>query len=195
MTTIITRLYASSDKAAAAVSALKAKNFRNADVDCVAGDDAGGALRAAGVYEAAAQTYAEKLKEGGAVVVVRAPYGNTILARRILDAAGPEASPVKHDEVFIGSVDKPSCSDSRYLPELLPEGTLVMSDMLFPRAVIKGDWTLTGSFGLLSNREPKVSLSDNATPFSSALGLPLLSKREPRVRIIETPPRATLIEK
>ncbi|WP_293867403.1 hypothetical protein [uncultured Alsobacter sp.] len=191
MTTIITRLFASPDKGAAAVSALKAKKFKDSDIDCIAGDGAAGALSAAGVYEAAAQTYAEKLKDGGAVVVVRAPYGNAILAKRVLDAAGPEASPVKYDEVYLEAADKPVCTKDRYLPELLPEGTLVLSDMLFPRPVIKGDWHMFG--GGLSNRVPSGNLTDWS--FSKMLGLPMLSNREPKVNLITSPPYASLIDK
>lgn len=192
MTTNITRLYASAEKAAAAVSALKAKKFKDSDIDCVAGGDgAAAALSAAGVYEAGAQTYAEKLKAGGAVVVVRAPYGNAILAKRVLDAAGPEASPVKYDEVYVESADKPVCTKDRYLPELLPDGTLVLSEMLFPRAVIKGDWKMFG--GGLSNRVPTGGLSDWS--FSRMLGLPLLSSRTPKVNLITSPPYSSLINK
>jgi hypothetical protein len=76
---------------AAAVSALKAKKFQASDVDCIAGGDgAAAALSAAGVYQAAAETYAEKLKDGGAVVVVPRALRNALLAKRVLDEAGPE---------------------------------------------------------------------------------------------------------
>ena len=192
MTTNITRLYASAEKAAAAVSALKAKKFKDSDIDCIAGGDgAAAALSAAGVYDAGAKAYAEKLKGGGAVVVVRAPYGNALLAKRLLDEAGPEASPAKYDEIYVGSVDKPVCTQNRYLPELLPDGTLVLSDMLFPRPVIKGDWRMFG--GDLSTRQPKVNLTD--WTFSGMLGLPMLSKREPKVNLITSPPYSSLIDK
>lgn len=192
MTTNITRLYASAEKAAAAVSALKAKKFKDSDIDCIAGGDgAAAALSAAGVYDTGAQAYAEKLKAGGTVVVVRAPYGNALLAKRLLDEAGPEASPVKYDEIYVGSVDKPVCTENRYLPELLPEGTLVLSDMLFPRPVIKGEWLMFG--GSLSTRQPKVNLTD--WTFSGMLGLPMLSKREPKVNLISSPPYSSLIDK
>lgn len=192
MTTIITRLYASTEKGAAAVSALKAKKFKDSDFDCITGGEgAAAALAAAGVYEAGAQTYAEKLKGGGAVVVVRAAFGNAVLAKRILDASGPEASPVKYDEVYAGSQDRPNQTKERYLPELLPDGTLVLSDMLFPRAVIKGDWHMFG--GSLSSRVPTGGLSDWS--FSRMLGLPLLSSREPKVSLITSPPYSSLINK
>lgn len=198
MTTIVTRLFASADAGPAAVAALKAKKFKDSDIDVVAGGDgARAALINAGVYAGGADAYAAKLKDGGCVVVVRAPYGNAILANRVLDGQGPVASGVQHESVYVGSVDaRPLYKYEKNLPELLPEGTLVLSEMMMPRAVISGEWTFSHIFGLpfLSSRRPSGGLTDNATPFSSALGLPLLSSREPKVRLIDSPPRARLID-
>lgn len=180
MTTIITRLYASGDQAAAAATALRDSEFDDANISVFgAGPDQAGAVMAAGVHQSASDIYAHHLGEGAGLVVVRAPYGSAVTAMRILNRFDPVKTAVKVTERYLGTPDPRA-------KEILPQakkrmGTdiLVCSDGLFPPAVIRGTTFFSAwlGFPLLSMRGARASLvSGSTTPFSSALGLPMLSK-------------------
>jgi hypothetical protein len=180
MTTIITRLYASGDQAAAAANALRESEFDNDNINVFsAGADQAAAIRAAGVHDSASEIYASHLRDGAGLVVVRAPFGSAVTASRILSRFHPVKTAVKTTDRYLGTPDPRR-------REILPQpkkrmGTaiLVCSDGLFPPAVIRGSSFFSEWLGLplLSARTGKAKLvSGNSTPFSSTLGLPVLSK-------------------
>jgi hypothetical protein len=102
MTTLVTRLYDSADRAQAAVKELTAKGFRK-DLVTVATDAA--ALTASRVPADAVQTYAAALAGGGAVVAAQCPAGTSFAVRNLLDSYGPKVSGVAEEEVFLKTVD------------------------------------------------------------------------------------------
>ncbi|MBO6756093.1 MAG: hypothetical protein JJ902_07180 [Roseibium sp.] len=212
MTTIITRLYNDKRKASRVVSALKSEDYLERDIDVVTGKDdpddtdhsaIRGELRKAGVYPNAATIYAQKVAEGHALLVVRAPFGRSLRAIEITDSFQPIRTEVKHTEVFVGTRDKPRVYNDKYLPVLLDDtimtgrttpgligsGTPLSSLFGFPlltdgknrtRLLTKNPFPLSSLFGLtlLTKGGSRTSLwTNNPFPFSSLFGLPLLLKK------------------
>lgn len=184
MTTIVTRLFASPDQAAAAAAALKSEDFLDRHVHVIAGDDALAAILDAGVHRSAALIYADRLKQGAGLVVTQAQFGMALKAAKILKQHGPIASGVKSQDVYVGSVDNRPMYPNRYLPILL-DNTTVFSGLLLP-ALTSRNRLFSRMVGLpmLSNkRAPRASLS--SMRFSSMLGLPLLTRgKGPRASLI-----------
>lgn len=161
MTTTITRLYASQADAEAAVKTLKDEMHQDRDISMIAGtppsedaestasaDSYIGAIKSAGVYDAAAKIYADHVAGGKALVVYRAPFGRARSAGVLMDSCNPVETDVKYTAVYdrgrdIGTVRSPSGQVN------------VLRDTLI----------------LSSGRKKK----SNPTPFSSALRLPVLS--------------------
>jgi hypothetical protein len=106
MTTLVTRLYDSADRAQAAVKDLTSKGFRK-DLASVVSDAASAAadLAAARVPADAAKLYADAVAKGGAVVAAQCPAGTSFKVRELLDSYGPKASGVAQEEVFLKTVD------------------------------------------------------------------------------------------
>ncbi len=176
MTTIITRYYATSDAAAAATAQLAEEEMRMDCVDLFSGGGSEDGIIRAGVYASAAKAFAARLAEGGALVVVRAPFGQSYFVKDILDAHGPIDSGVAYSEQYIESQPSHPERYNAYLPVLLDSDTLVLSGPMMPAVV--SNWSFSKMFGmpLLSDKPAGRAklLSDNSTPFSSALGLPTL---------------------
>ncbi len=130
----------------------------------------------AGIYPSAAKGYAERLAQGGALVVVRAPFGQALWSADILDGHGPIDSGVAFEEAYIESTPTHPQRYNKYLPVLLDSDALILSGGSFPP--IAKSWSFSKMFGmpLLSSKQAGKAklLTDNTTPFSSALGLPLL---------------------
>ncbi len=195
MTTIVTRLYANPDQAAAAAAALKSEDFLDRHVHVIAGDDALGQIQAAGVHQSAALIYAERLKQGAAIVVTHAQFGMALKAAKILNRHGPINSGVKSQDVYIGSVDNRPMYPNKYLPVLL-DNTTIFSGLLVPPLTSRNR-LFSAMFGLpmlSSKRGPRASLS--SMRFSSMLGMPLLTRgKGPRASLItkNTTPFSTAI--
>jgi hypothetical protein len=107
MTTRVTRLYATPEKAEAAASALAARGFGRDIVSVLhmpAGTDMAkvtGALRAAGLVKAAVEGYAPHLRAGHPLVIATAPTGAFFKVRDILEEYGPLASGVARQDVHV----------------------------------------------------------------------------------------------
>lgn len=176
MTTIITRYYATADAAVAATAALADEDMRMDFVHRFIGGASADDIARTGMYAAAAQAYAARLAEGGSLVVVRAPFGQSYFVKDILDAHHPIDSGVDYSEQYVESQPTHPERYNQYLPVLLDSDALILSGSLFPP--VANDWSFSKMFGmpLLSNKPSGRAklLNDNSTPFSSALGLPLL---------------------
>lgn len=199
MTTLISRMYADRATAEDVGAALIAAEFRKKEFDVIGAD--GGApvekrLRAAGVYTTAAKIYAERLAAGGAVLVMRAPFGESAEAKAILDRFSPMDVGVKRPDGHLRAREPRSrfapskttllTNDARFMdwipdlshrrmmgfmPEIFRSGVLNFIPPLF-------NGRLTGFIPLLSGSARKTKLfTERTTPFSSAFGLPLLTRR------------------
>jgi hypothetical protein len=176
MTTIITRYYATAEAAAAATTQLAEEEMRMEFFDRFEGGATEDAIIRAGLYPSAAKAFAARLAKGGSLVVVRAPFGQTYFVKDILDAHGPIDSGVDCSEVYVESQPSNPQHHNKYLPVLLDSDTLIFSGSMMP--AVARNWSFSKMLGmpLLSNKPAGRAklLSDNPTPFSSALGLPLL---------------------
>jgi hypothetical protein len=107
MTTRVTRLYATPDKAEAAASALVARGYGRETVAVVqvpAGTEASQIakrLRDAGLVKAAIEGYLPHLAAGHPLVVATAPTGAYFKVRDILDDHGPVATGIARQDVHI----------------------------------------------------------------------------------------------
>jgi hypothetical protein len=185
MTTFVTRLYETRDKAASAAAALSAIKFKPSDVDVFSGGDGTvAALRKAGVYPAAAAVYAARIAAGAALVVARAPFGFAKQVVTILDKHAPVPAAVKYTETYADSAPG-KVYEKKYLPELV--NYPILSDGMLPPALTKKSIIFSSFFGIptLSDKQGRAELlPDNPTPFSSLFGLKLLSSREPGDNLI-----------
>ena len=94
MTTTVTRLYETSNQAAAAVTALKTAGFADDEINLI-GPDAGtggaliGAIMKTGATEDNARAFAEGVSKGGGLVTVYAPFGWGLKATNTLEKLKP----------------------------------------------------------------------------------------------------------
>ena len=165
MSSIITRLYDTREKADAAATDLKRTGFLDESVsviapaaDTAAASETGAndqvltALRQAGLSEAGAPAFAERVRQGGTAVVVHALVGRAVPAIAILDAHGPMKLDVSGYEYA-----------ALYRPEMA-SATPLSTAM---------DWRV---------------LYDDPTPLSSWLKWPVLSRRQnPSVKLLHEP--------
>jgi hypothetical protein len=184
MTTLITRLYANHDQARAVVDALKAKGFKDKDIDLISLADGSGipasklmeAFRKAWVPASSAVIYAEGVRQGEAVVAFRAPVGTFYKAKAIIDQFPSIDAGVKHTEVHLEATTTPKMRQTRYLPELLKHDQRFL-DSFFPD-IARGPRTFVFGRPELPNYKPKANLiTGNTIVFSSRLGLPLLANK------------------
>ncbi len=149
MTTIITRLY-SDEQTARNASAFLAKNgFVDRDRDVISGGEGGVvALRSAGVPADVAAAYAETLAGGTAVLVVRAGFGRAGKARALVAETETIDAGLPKQDFYVRGGLRPHTGR----PVARPEDARI----------------LTGS-------GPGGALISTPTPFSSWLGMTLLS--------------------
>ena len=187
MTTIITRLYATADEAKTVVGALRKEGFAKGDITVLSGDGGTGsadlmpAILEKGVYKAAAAIYADRVSQGASLLILRAPFGSATTAQALLEDTDAIDAGVKHPDSYEEAMPTRKVEWGKNLPVLLSSDVLTFSDGLFPRAVLK-NWSFSSLFGLpyLTDWLPTGgSLIDGSTtPFSSRLGLPLLTERQ-----------------
>ncbi len=184
MTTLITRLYANHDKARAVVDALKAKGFKDKDIDLISLADGSGipasklmeAFRKARVPTSSATIYAEGVRQGEAVLAFRAPVGAFYKAKAIIDQFEAIDAGVKFTEVHLEATTDAPIRRSRYLPELLKHDQRFF-DGFFPD-IARSDRPFVFGRPDLPNYKPKANLiTGNTIVFSSRLGLPLLANK------------------
>lgn len=191
MSTIITRLYASADTAKSVASRLKEEDYRVSDVDVIAKGRKGSLktlkadISAAGVYPNAAATYAERVADGDVLLVVRAPIGQAIKARAIVDEADSIDAGVKYTEVYRGTgTSSARLGRQRHLPPLLPNETKILTN----DGLIKSGTPFSSLFGiplLTSGPTGKARLmTKRSTPFSSFFGLGLLARNSGRSQLM-----------
>lgn len=178
MTTLITRLYSSVDQAEAAASALAVKKFPSAMMSIVSGESDSSAARQkivdAGVYPAAAATYATKVAAGNALLILEAGFGKVYKAKDILAGTGAIDAGVKHTEVYTGGVTSHDPQPTRHLPELL--NITVFTGEELPKS--GQTWLPFHSlfrFPLLSSKGPRSGLSTGKL-FSQMIGMPMIIK-------------------
>jgi hypothetical protein len=201
MSETINRMYDSDDRAIRAADELRQDRFNKFDYVYVftrhrgrdsnaAGaeattDDIVASMMKAYVLKANARVFAERVKQGRAMVTVHAPFGSAEAANRILDRYGPVDSgvPQVSDRGELWDEAAP-CSSALNLPVLLADSASFSRFWNVPMLVRSGATTcsslgireltdssrpFTGTFGL-------PLISNKATPLSSLLGLPLLTK-------------------
>lgn len=128
----------------------------------------------AGVYPAAAATYASKVATGNALLILEAGFGKVFKAKSVLENTGAIDAGVKHTEVYTGGVTSADSQPTRHLPELL--NVTVFTGETLPKS--GQTWLPFHSvfrFPLLSSREPRAKLYTGKL-FSQMLGMPMLIK-------------------
>lgn len=177
MTTIITRLYATPDRASAVVDALKADGFMDRDISMFSAGTSASTIQRAGVYAKAAQTYADHVAKGAALVVCRAPTGSAYPALAVVDQFPAIDAGVKYTEVLASAMIQPAVDPWR------PYATLITGATFF--GWIKhtiSDWSISNVIGfppVLKNYQPRAALLTVADhPFSWMTSMPLLTRRE-----------------
>jgi hypothetical protein len=197
VTQTIARIYESHQQATDAVSELKKASYTDDQIILIGHSSGYGtdsdtdqsptaaivlALIAAKVGRANATIYAEDVRQGGAIVVVHAPFGTATEAIRILgehDPVGPDEAATQ-PKLKVWDESTPFSSALR-LPLLLLDGSSFSSFWNLPLLADKLR-PVVSSFGfpLLSKDEAFFSwlpmLLQAATPLSSILGLPTLSR-------------------
>lgn len=174
MTTMISRLYASRTRVEAAVRELRNAGYR--DVHRFGGgegdqpaDRARGveAMRELGVSRAQAEAWADRIAQGNELVVVFAPFGRAAQARRILDQHEP----------LDGGLEAPATTAS------MPSDATPLSSALGLAVLAKTKLPFESTFGIPSITGPGWFATaglgfgkPNPAPFSSAIGMPLLTK-------------------
>jgi hypothetical protein len=194
MTQIISRIYDSRERAAEAVKALKDYGFSGLDIHAVlARSSQGGATAApaeiddlvtsiqkAGIYKSRAEIYAERVRRGGSLVTVHAPFGSAHAATQILDRLDPIDSGVAEEAgANVDWVDSAPLSSALQIPLLLDDAAPFSSVIGLPVLLDYEPKTT----GLLNSSSPLSStvgfptISDNAAPLSSRIGLAVLSDK------------------
>jgi hypothetical protein len=184
MTTIISRVYSTAATAADAVAMLGKKGFAKADMETFAGgagDRASAALAGMGVNAGAVQALVSALPAKGAMVVVRAGFGQAKMASALLDGFDPVSAGATY---MHRTYDTPAAK-TRYLPVLPNKPWLIFSEGFMPPAIFKND---RPSHAILLDHKPKANLIKDWLPFSSTSGLPALVKsRQPRAKLLAEP--------
>jgi hypothetical protein len=191
MTQTISRVYANSERATAAVSALVDAGYDSKDIRVVALSDAASssvedvtrAIQRAGVRNPTASDLAPSVGSGGVLVVCRAAFTTAAGATAVLEHCGPLATSRPNRPVRQVEWD-----DDRPLSAIF--GWKLLSDTALPFAKFWAVASLTASgpwlsqraqFPLLARRQGpvfgNVRLSDNPTPCSAMFGIPTLLKK------------------
>ena len=182
--TQITRVYDSSKSATDAVAELKTRGFKDIGV-VTAPQSRGGRSNGVDVVQTVKQTgipsnyveaYAERVKRGGAVVTVKAPFGSAITATEILNKYGPDKAPGPASSSGNGADSGAAPLSSALHVPLLTEssgsssgsvaGSRTLSSALGLPELISSDSFFSG-FPLLRSSKPYSSLSQSQAPWSS----------------------------
>lgn len=144
-------------------------------------------IRDAGVYPKAADTYATHVANGDVLVVLRAPVGQAVKARAILEEHPGLDAGVKYEEVYTGT--RGYGTSSNYRPKTSASASLMTNQRIFTDdGIIRSGTPFSSLFGLpllTSGKTGKAKLmTKNTTPFSNLLGWSLLSSRSGRSQLI-----------
>jgi hypothetical protein len=195
MTQIISRIYDSRERAAEAVKALKDYGFSGLDIHAVLArsssqggvtaapaeiDDLVTSIQKAGIFKSRAEIYADRVRSGGNLVTVHAPFGSAHAATQILDRFDPIDSGVAEEAgASLDWVDAAPLSSALQIPLLLDDPAAFSSAIGLPVLL---DYeprktSLLSSPSPLSSTIGLPTLSDDATPLSSRIGLSVLSDK------------------
>ncbi|MEM8799413.1 MAG: hypothetical protein AAGF15_04975 [Pseudomonadota bacterium] len=200
MITIVSRFYGDEKKANKAAAALVEDEFNPRDIDVIVGKKAAAknaeapsadvdkeklalALKHTGVSSHSSKKYIDALAKGGALVVVRAPFGWTKAAAKILDEHGPKAVKDVVEQVFAydGSVSTRTKPPINIIRANFNRNNLISSDSKVMSSgdrpgLLKNGQIMTAIFGppLRQYKRGKNTLLSESTPFSKRFGLPIL---------------------
>lgn len=192
MSSLLIRLYDSATQSAKAAQQLADEGFEH--VRHIKAGTGKGAnrpklveeLMSAQIWKSHAETYADRLMKGGALVLVHAPFGTALKAETAMDRHGPvdKGMPTsQHKRDFVWD-DAAPLSSVLQMPVLtnvklpaetlsgvssLTKGTAFLSDFFGMRILNKGVHHNATSMGL-------PLLSKSATPLSSLFGMGTLSR-------------------
>jgi hypothetical protein len=177
MPSTVTRLYATQDAAENAWKELRRQRYSLSDIHLVHapadGADPVPAIVEAGISRHRAHRYAERLKQGGALVVVHPPFGTAAVAEEVLDSFEPVATGVPdRDYASDADFDDDATPFSRWLgwTVLLRNSPSPFSDTIGWNTLAKPD---SRSYPASI---PLPLLGGSAAPLSKMLGLPVLTK-------------------
>ena len=176
----IVRLFGTAQQAADAIVKLKKEGYTDDLITLVSpaahqGKDAITAAIAAGyVLKSQATQYAEDVLKGHALVIVRAPFGAGGKTEKILDSAHPISSRVSIPADRAELWDEAAPISSALKIPVLSKGLF----STFWTLPVLTRWNVRLPFpALTSSSRSTTALSNNATPLSSLLHLPLLTRR------------------
>ena len=177
MTQIISRVYDARGDAEAAAAELAQAKYDKRDIHLIgpdaAGADAGGddslldRLKQAGITGSHADTYAERIRQGGTLLSVAAYFGKAAMVTAVLDKHGPAETGLAEQGYEKVPAD-PAAPLSSYL------GWRVLLDDPAPLSKALRLPTLTRQ---RTRRRPDAALADNPAPFSRAIKQPVLTNR------------------
>lgn len=190
------RMYASADKARAVVSTLIADGFpeelitlvtqhstppTNAPASAKCDDPILASILSAFVLKDHAIVYAEAIRRGQALVIVRPEFSSGARAEYLMDEAGPVETGISTDHERLPLWDDAAPFSSGLRLPVLAHGTAPLSAFFVLPVITRDGGTLCSALGWgeLAASDTYVfgapKLSDAPAPFSSALKIPLLS--------------------
>ena len=196
MQTLIVRMYETDERARDAVAKLKAAGFRDDAILSLtpgAAQSVADAIVAGRMMGHRAEFYAERVKQGRSIVAVDAPFGRGQAATRILDGCEPVDLDLElpEDPVAVRGGRAAPLSAALGWPVLSRKNPTPLSDALGLRTTARSEFYLTSELAspdyALSESMGMRLLSRSAAPFSSKLGLPVLSRKQPRAKLLNEP--------
>ena len=179
MSQTINRMFESVERAAQAVQALKTNRFSQFDHVYLFGRDSEGgveqsvdqivaAMMKSYVLKAHARVYAEKVKQGSALVTVHAPFGTGGDALEVLESFGPVDSGVPGPRDALPAWDEVApCSSLFHIRVLLPDSATFSKFWNVP-PLAKTARTTSAALGLPEG-------GGSSGPFAGTFGLPMLA--------------------
>jgi len=189
MSQTISRMYKTPARAASAKAALEQEDY--SDVHLVSGDSARdsvdeivAAITKGNILKSYARVYAEGIRKGGSLVTVHAPFGGAARAVRILGKFSPIDSGISEPESHVMPWDEATPMSCILQMPVLLEDPAPFSRFWNVPPLLGGAFSLSSLFGmpLLTEAASRSSsfgiplLSSNATPLSSLLGIPTISR-------------------
>lgn len=190
MSQTISRMYGTPGQAISAKAALEEEDY--SDVHLVLGDSANAsideivaAIIKGNVLKSHALIYATGISKGGSLVTVHAPFGGAARAERILGKFSPVESGVSEPESQLMLWDDATPMSCILQMPVLLEDPVPFSNFWNVSPLTSGSFSLSSALGipLLTKAVSRSSsfgvplLSRNATPLSSLLRIPTISRQ------------------
>jgi len=176
----IVRLYATAQQAADALAKLKKEGYTDDLITLVAPaaqqskEGIAAAIAAGYVLQSEAKAYAEDVLKGHSLVIVRAPFGSGGKTEKILDSAHPVSSGISVPADRAALWDEAAPLSSALKIPVLSKG--LFSTFWTLPLLTRSNFRLPFPELTRSSRST-TALSNNATPLSSLLHIPLLTRR------------------